>query len=245
MTRSLEVLDQSGDIREIAEAAGAHDAGHSRRDLLKRAGIGGAGIVGGGAALGFLSPLEAFAAGGKATGPYSHHRSAKNDVRIGNFALTLEYLEAAFYAQAVKNGGLTDPDIIHFAKTVASHEAKHVKELKAVLGKHAVSSPTVDFGTAVTDQTTFLKTAAVLEPVGTAAYAGAGPYIKNLNILKAALSIHSVEANHAAWAAALLNLKDLDDGIQPAPHANNPAYGYKKVLALVGATGFVTGNLHP
>ena len=33
------------------------------------------------------------------------------------------------------------------------------------------------------------------------AYAGAGPYIKQLPILKAALAIHSVEANHAAWIA--------------------------------------------
>ena len=31
----------------------------------------------------------------------------------------------------------------------------------------------------------------------------------------------------------------------PAPNANNPAYGYKKVLKLVGATGFVTGGLNP
>src|SRR5262249_34946661 len=122
---------------------------------------------------------------------------------------------------------------------------KHVAELKKLLGKKAVSSPQVDFGAAVTDQTTFIKTAAVLEPVGTAAYAGAGPYIHTPAIVKAALSIHSVEANHAAWAATLLKWKGIDATAMPAPNANNPAYGYKKVLKLVAATGFVKGNLHP
>jgi hypothetical protein len=244
MTFSLDQIDPSGDIRTLAEDAGALDpAGNSRRDLFRKGAIAGGGIIAGSSALGLLSPLEAFAA--SATGAYSHKRSAANDLKIGNYALTLEYLEAAFYGQAVANGKLTDPDIANFAKVVAGHEAAHVKELKAVLGKKAVKSPTVDFGAAVTDQTTFIKTAAVLEPVGTAAYAGAGPWIKNLAILKAALSIHSVEANHAAWAAALLNLKGIDTTISPAPNANNPAYSYKKTLGLVAATKFVTGNLKP
>ena len=35
-------------------------------------------------------------------------------------------------------------------------------------------------GKLLADQVTFIKTAAAIEPVGTAAYAGAGPYINNL-----------------------------------------------------------------
>jgi hypothetical protein len=244
MSLNLDALDPSGDIRTIAEDAGAYEPGSSRREMLKRAGLGGAGVLGAGAALGMLSPLQAWAAAG--TGAYSRtHKSLANDIKIGNYALTLEYLEAAFYGQAVANGKLTDPDIAQFASVVAGHEAKHVAELKKILGKAAVSSPTVNFGAAVTDQTTFIKTAAALEPVGTAAYAGAGPYIKTPAIVKAALSIHSVEANHAAWAATLLKWKGIDANAMPAPNANNPAYSYAKVLKLVGATGFVTGNLHP
>ena len=60
-----------------------------------------------------------------------------------------------------------------------------------------------------------------IEPVGTAAYAGA--YINNLAIAKAALSIHSVEANHAAYTAALVKFKGIDASANPIPNAFNPA----------------------
>jgi len=166
------------------------------RKLLRDAGIT---VAGAGLLAGILSPLEALAASGGATGAYSTTRkSAANDLKIGNFALTLEYLEAAFYKQAHDGGGLTDPDISGFAGKLADHEATHVKALKGILGSKAVSSPTVDFGNAVTDQNVFMATANALEPVGTAAYQGAGPYIHSLAIVKTALSILPVEANHAA-----------------------------------------------
>jgi rubrerythrin len=245
---NIDQLDPSGDIRTVAEDAGAWDPAGTRRQMLKRAGIGGAGLAAGSTLLGgFLSPLEAFAASSSAaTGQYStKKKSLANDVKIGNYALTLEYLEAAFYDQASKGGALTDPDIARFAKTVAKHEADHVTGLKKILGKYAVKSPTVDFKTAVTDQTTFIKTAAVIEPVGTAAYAGAAPYIHTLSIAKAAFSIHSVEANHAAWAAALLNWKGIDTSILPAANSFNPVLGYQGTLKTVGKTGFVTGGLNP
>src|SRR5262249_2523878 len=169
---------------------------------------------------------------------WSHRKSFKNDVKIGNYALTLEYLEAAFYGQAVANGKLTDADVASFAKTVSAHETAHVKELKKVLGKAAVKAPEVDFGNAVTDQTTSLAPSHALEPVGTAAYAGAAPYISTPAIVKAALSIHSVEANHAAWVAALMLYK-FGGTDSPAPNANNPAFNEKKVLGIVKKTGFV------
>jgi hypothetical protein len=234
---SIDQIDQSGDIRTLAEDAGAWDPSGTRRDMLKRAGYAGAGLAAGGTMLSaFLSPFQAMAASGSID--WSHRKSFKNDVKIGNYALTLEYLEAAFYNQAVANGKLTDPDVLSFAKVVSGHETLHVKELKKILGKAAVKSPTVDFGKAVTDQATFLATSHALEPVGTAAYAGAGPYISTPAIVKAALSIHSVEANHAAWVAALLLYK-FGGKDSPAPNANNPAFTEKKVLGIVQKTGFV------
>jgi hypothetical protein len=230
---SLEQIDHSGALRELADEAGALDSNGTRRDMLRRSGIAGAGFVAGGVLFnGMLSPAQA------AGITFSKKKSAANDAKIANYALTLEYLEAAFYKAAVDGGAITDPDALDFAKTVAAHEAAHVAALKKALGKAAVKSPTFDFGAAVTDQATFLKTAATVEPVGVSAYAGAGPYIKQLPILNAALAIHSVEANHAAWVAALLKYK-FGGTDSPAPNSFNPARSEKAVLKIVTGTGFI------
>jgi hypothetical protein len=233
---SLEQIDRSGALRELADDAGALDTDGTRRQMLRRAGMTGAGFVAGGVLFnGLLSPAQA------AGITFSTKKKSKaNDAKIANYALTLEYLEAAFYKQARDGGALSDADVVDFAKTVADHEKAHVDALKKALGKAAVKSPTFDFGNAVTDQATFLATAHAVEPVGTAAYAGAGPYITQLPILKAALAIHSVEANHAAWVAALLKYK-FGGKDSPAPNSFNPAYSEKKVLGIVGKTGFIKG----
>jgi hypothetical protein len=234
---TIDQVDPSGDVRTLADDAGAWDPVGTRRDMLRRAGVAGAGAAAGATLLGaFLTPFEAAAQAGKID--WVRRRAAANDVKIGNYALTLEYLEAAFYRQAVANGGLTDPDVQRFARTVRDHEVAHVKALKQTLGRAAVKAPKVAFGDAVRDQATFLEVAAAIEPVGTAAYAGAGPWIKSLPILKAALAIHSVEANHAAWVAALRQLK-FGAKASPSPNAFNPAFSRKKTLRIVGDTGFL------
>jgi hypothetical protein len=237
----IEQLDVSGDLREMADAAGAIDVGGTRRRLLRDAGIT---VAGGTLLAGILSPLEAFAA--SARGAYSTTRkSALNDAKIGNYALTLEYLEAAFYKQAHRGGALTDPDVAAFASTLADHESAHVTALRLLLGGQAVTSPTFNFGKAVTDQNTFLQTAHALEPVGTAAYQGAAPYIQSSRIARAALTILSVEAGHAAYAAALGKLKGILPNADPAPVAFLHPNGYGATIEKVAATGYVTGNLHP
>jgi hypothetical protein len=229
MTRiSLQHIDRSGALQELADEAGALDTDGTRRDLLRRSGIAGAGFVAGGVLFnGLLSPAEAASINWSTT-----KKSAANDAKIANYALTLEYLEAAFYKAAVDSGVLKDTDVVEFAKTVADHEAAHVAALKKTLGKAAVKSPSFDFGATLADEMTFLQTSAAIEPVGVSAYAGAGPYIKQLPIVKAALSIHSVEANHAAWVASLLKYK-FSGTISPSPKAFNPARTEKAVLKIV------------
>ena len=94
---TLEALDQDGAIRETAEAAGA-----TRADFIKRGGMAGAGFLAGGVLFsGFVSPAEAAIS--------TSRRSKKNDVKIANYALTLEYLEAEFYKQANASGGSRSP----------------------------------------------------------------------------------------------------------------------------------------
>ena len=212
----LELVDQDGAIREAEEAV----AGDNRADFFRKAALGGAATLGGGV---LLSGFPSIALGQKP--------SKKNDVAILNYALTLEYLENEFYVAALKSAGLTG-EILSVAKVVQSHEAAHVKTLKSVLGRAAVKKPKFAFGQAVTNQTNFLKTAVVLEDTGVAAYAGQGPNIKQRAVVVAALSIHSVEARHAALLRRLNNQNG-------APKSFDKAKSKKSVLAAVKKTGFI------
>ncbi len=164
----------------------------------------------------------------------------KSDVAILNFALTLEFLEAEFYAQALRNNSaFANEQIRTFATITGAHEADHVKALRGTLGRAAINKPSFDFGDTVTDPSKFQQTAQVLEDTGVAAYAGQGPNILQKPIVQAALSIHSVEARHAAWIRFLNGggngpVKDL-----PAPAAFDRALSERSVLKAVRNTGFI------
>lgn len=235
---TLEALDGDGAIRETAHAAGAIDEAVDRRSVIRRGAT-----VAAGAALtaGFfstmLSPAEAAIVKGK--------KSKANDAAILNYALTLEFLESAFYTQANANIKFVDPNLAFFAQTTGAHEAAHVEALQGVLGSAAISSPNFNFGAAVTDEATFAKTAQVLEDTGVAAYAGQGTNIFQSAVLKAALSIHSVEARHASWIRMLLGggnpmaLPLQRTNGAPAPWAYDDAQTEKQTLRAVTATNFI------
>jgi hypothetical protein len=227
---TLETLDQDGAVREAADAAGA-----TRADFLKRSGMAGAGFIAGGVLFsGLVSPAQAAIS--------THKRSKANDLKILNYALTLEYLEAEFYKQANASGALVQPEVKVFASVVAQHEATHVKTLKGALGSKAVKKPKFDFGETVTNQDTFKATAQVLEDTGVSAYAGQGPNVLQRPYVKVALSIHSVEARHAAWIRFINSSGGLRDGnvsSYPAPRAFDKAASEKAVLKAVTGTGFI------
>jgi len=121
-----------------------------------------------------------------------------------NFALTLEYLEAAFYDMGNKSGVVPSQYRSVF-RTIGAHENAHVKLLKSVLGSAAVAAPGVDFtaGGKFADVwenfDTFLTLSQTFEDLGVAAYKGqAGNLIGSAEVLTVALQIHSVEARHAS-----------------------------------------------
>ena len=94
-----------------------------------------------------------------------------------------------------------------------------MKFLKGALGSKAVKTPKFDFKGTTGAQATFLKTAMALEDTGVSAYAGAAPMIANKKTLAAALSVHSVEARHAAWVRDILGK---GSNPLPAPAAVRP-----------------------
>ena len=125
----------------------------------------------------------------------------KGDLEIVNYALTLEYLEADFYAQVLDSGAITDKKVAALAKEIGESEQAHVAVLEKTakgLGKPA-AKPKTDFSDVLMGgPEMILATAATVENLGAAAYLGQAARIKDKEILAAALSIHSVEARHAA-----------------------------------------------
>jgi rubrerythrin len=214
---NLEELDVDGAVRETAAKVDPV----TRASFLKKAGIGVGAVAGGGALMGLIPGIAAAAV-------------PASDVAILNFALTLEYLEAAFYAEAKAHSGSFSPEVRKFASVVAGHEATHVAFLKKALGSAAVKKPSFDFKGTPRNQAKFLATATVLEDTGVSAYAGQAPLLKTKSILSAALSIHSVEARHAAW------VRDIRKAA-PAPTAFDPAKTKGQILSAVKGTGFIVG----
>ncbi len=124
------------------------------------------------------------------------------DLEIVNYALTLEYLEATFYQEVLDSGVIKDKKIGDLAKALADTEQQHVDALIATaksLGGTPATKPKTKFqDTIAKGADTILMTAATVENLGAAAYLGQAGNIKSKDILAAALSIHSVEARHAA-----------------------------------------------
>jgi rubrerythrin len=181
-------------LRELA------DDPSSRKRFFKM--LGGAGAVS--AATVFLAACgdddDQAAAKPPAAGEVMDNNNS--DLKVLNYALTLEFLEADFYRRVIASGMVKDAKVASIAKKFGQTEQEHVEALTATikkLGGKPVQAPKTNFQpTLDKGLKAVLQTAATVENLGAAAYLGQAGNIKSKEVLAAALSIHSVEARHAA-----------------------------------------------
>jgi hypothetical protein len=200
------------------DSAGEDVLTSGRGRFLRNALLAGGGLLLGGAA-------------GVVTGePAAGAPSPRQDRRILQFLLQLDYLQAEFYSAASTRGRLRG-ELREFAEVVGAHEREHVALLEKRLGRRAAPKPTFDFGDATDNANRFARTARRLEELGVAAYIGQGANLTPRSIVSVS-AITAVEARHAAWIADFL-------GRDPAPRAADHARTTKQVLAAIRRTGFV------
>ena len=136
----------------------------------------------------------------------------EGDIGIMNYALTLEYLETAFYEDVARSGLFKGADLETIRK-FGSQEAEHVAALTAAVkgaGGKPAPKPKTEFPLNNAQQV--LRLASTVENLGAAAYLGQAARIQSPEVLAAALSIHSVEGRHAAALNTLLGKTPVPDG---------------------------------
>jgi len=209
---TLGELDRDGALQEAVEQV----SGETRAAFLGKA------VVGGAALLGALAV------------PAAGEAAAASDVAILNYALTLEYLQSSFYTEAERLGAIGG-ELKRVPRQLGAVERAHVTALKQALGRAAVKRPAFNFRGVTEDNTKFLKTAVAFEDLGTAAYKAQAARIESPALLAAAISIHSVEARHAAWMRFLA-------GVTPAAAAFDQGKPISEVRAIVASTHFVVAR---
>jgi rubrerythrin len=199
----------------------AADATASRAEFVRRAIVAGGAAAAGGVLLAGLPRLASSAP------------SAREDERIFNFILELEYVKAAFYRDAAERGEV-DGEALRLAQVLSDHERAHVDFFRRQLGDAAGDEPSFDFGDATTNADRFLDSALLLEENAVSAYVGQGANLTRERMVPFG-RIASVEGRHAAWVRDIL-------GTNAAPLAADAAKTAREVTAAIEGTGFVTSG---
>jgi len=188
---------------DMREGAHPERAGAWSRGRFLRVALGGGAVVSGGIALG---------AARDDTAPRAATARAR-DEEVLNLFLTLEYVQQAFYEQAIRSGRLRGR-LLEYARTVAGQEQQHAAMLRKRLGSRADARPRSDAGDATSSPEEFQATAVELEEAVVAAFVGQGANLSKKTIVPVTTLI-SVEARQAGW------IRDLA-GVSPAPRAADP-----------------------
>jgi rubrerythrin len=211
---TLAALDRDEALTEVIGEL----CGPTRAELLRGAAVGGAAML---AALAAPSAAEA----------------QVSDVRILNFGLRFERLQAAFYTQGDEVGTVGRmPDARReWAEVLGAHERAHVRILKRVLGRRAGPRPAFDFGDATETDGAFTRTVVAMEDLTVAFLTGVAPLINDRDITAAIFGLLTVEARHAAWGRHLLRRS-------PTPRPFDQPRTLASVRGSVARTGFIVSR---
>ena len=192
---------------------GGQEPGRSRTALIVAAGVGAVSA----------SPVV----GRLLSGGSAQAASKAEDTRILQLVLQLEYMQVAFYRQALRDAGLGG-ELREFAQVALGHERRHLAVVKKALGAKAAAPPKFDFGARTRSAEAFRKTAIELEDIAVAGYNGQATNLTKAT-LAAAAEIVSVEARHAAWVRALAGEVAAPDPVDEPMTARQVVAGLQKI----------------
>jgi hypothetical protein len=196
-----------------------------RPSLLATAAVAAAGI----AAVGLLNPAKSMAVTPALT---FNNIPGTGDVKVLNFALALEDLEADLYTQALQrltvggknklgielpgmNLGFSNVDV-YYTYHFGIVEASHRDFLRAALGSAAISPFKYNFNMQSLSRKQIADLLYTAEALGTAAYLGAIPYLQTKTYLQTAGAIQGTEARHTAVFAEIID-ELFNEGLNVAP----------------------------
>ena len=170
-------------------------------------------------AAGGASALALASCGGDTERETPERGPASGDLEVVNFALLLEYFEEDFYRQALDRGIFSGGER-RLIGDIYENEQAHVKALEVTareLGK-PVAAPGTNFEEVFSGgRERTLRVAVDFENTGAGAYLGQAKRTRSDAVLAAALSIHTVEARHAAILNEITGRPLLPDGAFATP----------------------------
>ncbi len=136
--------------------------------------------------------------------------ASASDLEILNFALGLERLEAAFYAQVLgahQTRAYLTGRLLESAREIGTIEISHVETLQsAIIASGGTLAPVATFkfpNNVFISPVAFAWFGYTLEEIGIGAYLGAVGQIQSTGLRKAAASIYGSEVRHAALLRSL------------------------------------------